>query len=207
VLHSSTKQIIVLSIAFIAFTIIGTISHELGHIAVAKYLGYNTVLHYGSMTYESANGEEIPLIDDILILIGGPLQTFLTAILGIYYLAGRRSIIKNEGMYWKDWLALFLGLFLLRELFNYLMNFTEVHLLQTKDHFTGDEAILSEVVLGQNASILPLINAMVSILGLSWLIFILLPKKYRFNLILSGILGGGLGFVIWMKLIGPLVLS
>lgn len=36
---------------FIVFTVIGTLSHEMGHIAIARILGYKTTLHYGSMNY------------------------------------------------------------------------------------------------------------------------------------------------------------
>lgn len=32
-------------------TIVGTLLHELGHVSVAKYFGYDTVLHYGSMHF------------------------------------------------------------------------------------------------------------------------------------------------------------
>ena len=35
-------HLISIVLAFVVFTIIGTLSHELGHIAVAKYLGYQT---------------------------------------------------------------------------------------------------------------------------------------------------------------------
>ena len=36
---------------FILFTIIGTLSHELGHCSVAKFLGYKPILSYASMTW------------------------------------------------------------------------------------------------------------------------------------------------------------
>jgi hypothetical protein len=48
----SLKNFIVFSIAFVLFTLIGTLSHEFGHIIVAKSLGYKTTLHYGSMNYQ-----------------------------------------------------------------------------------------------------------------------------------------------------------
>ena len=47
------KKPILFSSLFILFTIIGTISHEYGHIIVAKFLGYGTELHYGSMNYDN----------------------------------------------------------------------------------------------------------------------------------------------------------
>ena len=43
------KHLIYFSLGFVLFTIIGTVSHEYGHIIVAKSLGYETTLHYGSM--------------------------------------------------------------------------------------------------------------------------------------------------------------
>ena len=45
------KDFLKISIAFILFTVIGTVSHEYGHIAAAEYLGYETQLHYASMNY------------------------------------------------------------------------------------------------------------------------------------------------------------
>lgn len=45
------KSLLILTIGFILFTVIGTISHEYGHIIVAKSFNYETTLHYGSMDY------------------------------------------------------------------------------------------------------------------------------------------------------------
>ena len=38
-------------LVFILFTIVGTLTHEVGHILIAKFLGYETELYYGSMNY------------------------------------------------------------------------------------------------------------------------------------------------------------
>ena len=45
------KLLLYLVLSFILATIVGTLSHEGGHIAAAKYYGYETTLHYGSMNY------------------------------------------------------------------------------------------------------------------------------------------------------------
>ena len=45
----NVKHLFYLALTFILFTVIGTLTHEGGHIAVAKYYGYETTLHYGSM--------------------------------------------------------------------------------------------------------------------------------------------------------------
>ncbi len=41
-----------LIISFIVATVLGTLSHELGHCVVAKYYGYNVFIHFGSMHWE-----------------------------------------------------------------------------------------------------------------------------------------------------------
>ena len=47
---------------FIFFTVIGTLSHEYGHIAVAKYFGYETELHYGSMEFDDVSKKQDPML-------------------------------------------------------------------------------------------------------------------------------------------------
>ncbi len=54
----SPYYLFLFTMAFIIFTIIGTLTHEYGHIWVAKYFGYKTTLSYGSMTYKP--GESHP---------------------------------------------------------------------------------------------------------------------------------------------------
>ena len=46
------------TVGFMLFTVIGTVSHEYGHIIVAKYFGYETTLHYGSASWDKNNGWE-----------------------------------------------------------------------------------------------------------------------------------------------------
>ena len=52
------KKFLIIVIGFILFTIVGTQSHELGHILVAKFFGYKTSLNYGSMTYSKGKKRE-----------------------------------------------------------------------------------------------------------------------------------------------------
>ena len=54
---------------FIFFTVIGTLSHEYGHIAVAKYFGYETELHYGSMGFDYASKKQDPMFWEIKKII------------------------------------------------------------------------------------------------------------------------------------------
>ncbi|WP_159800890.1 hypothetical protein [Flavobacterium sp. MK4S-17] len=53
------RQYALLSFSFIAFTIIGTISHELGHAFIAKYLvGYEVNVSYASINYKVTELDE-----------------------------------------------------------------------------------------------------------------------------------------------------
>lgn len=42
-----------LTLSFVLATIVGTLSHEIGHIAVARQLGYQTTLYYASSGFYS----------------------------------------------------------------------------------------------------------------------------------------------------------
>lgn len=138
-------------LGFVAFTVIGTLTHELGHIAMAKALGYNTTFHYGSMNYDSkeipkdikeiaqrnknaiSKGENFPgkdrweevrndrIKDRFLISLGGPLQTMVTGTIGLFFLYRRKDSIKKTGLKFADWILIFLSLFWLRELSNLMM--------------------------------------------------------------------------------------
>jgi len=102
------KLFLILTFTFILMTVVGTLSHELGHYAVAEYLGYDARIDYQSMhtdnnlkrkyldsTYQKYSCEiksnlnfpekekfEIKRrkyrSDRIKILAGGPLQTMIT---------------------------------------------------------------------------------------------------------------------------------
>lgn len=50
--HFNLKNFAYLTLTFIVSTIVGILTHEGGHIAVAKYYGYETTLHYASMNWQ-----------------------------------------------------------------------------------------------------------------------------------------------------------
>ena len=82
----SLPQFIFFTFLFILFTIIGTLSHEWGHILFAKALGYQTELHFAHMEVI----EEVRVeFHSFLIFAGGPIQTMLTGTIG--YILLRRT--------------------------------------------------------------------------------------------------------------------
>ncbi len=230
------------------FTVIGTISHEYGHIIVAKYFGYETKLHYGSMNYLPKGyleDEDVIAVRDLtkdyvdieydswpkdikekteeynnilrerywneqsnsglLITIGGPLQTILTGTIGLLILIWRRKSIYKNGLKILDWLAIFLSLFWLREIFNLVTSIGGEIISPNGTWFGGDELYISQ---GLNLwpGTIPLILATIGIVIAIYVVFKIIPKKKRLTFILSGFIGGITGFILWMNIIGPKIL-
>lgn len=137
-----------LFLGFVVFTIIGTLSHEMGHIAMAKLQGFETSLHYGYMQYDIGSfpsdieGVALEYKDEISkgldfpkknrweevrkerqmqrfwVSLGGPLQTVLFGTIGCILLFIKRKRLQEKGLKLLDWIFVFLALFWLREWFN-----------------------------------------------------------------------------------------
>lgn len=242
------KSLIVLTLVFILFTAIGTVSHEYGHIAVAKHFDYETSLHYRSMNYypegylqdsnleayntltkEYWNTEYESWPDDvkkkseeyqnilekrywkekndkgIYVTLGGPLQTILTGVIGLIILFIRRKNIQNENLELIDWLAVFLGLFWLREIFNLVNSLGSEIISQNGKWFGGDEYYISQYLSLWSGTI-PIILGVMGLIVSIYIVFKVVPKDFRLTFIISGLIGGVSGFIIWMNLIGPILL-
>jgi hypothetical protein len=196
-MKASFRNLSLFTTAFILFTINGTLSHELGHIAVAKLLGYETTLHFGSMNWESA--QPYSTKDDFYILIGGPLQTIFTGILGLCILYVRKSRTKWRPI---DWLAIFLSLFWLRPVFNLVISFFNHLYSNTNSYFGGDELRVSNHLTIWEGST-SLSTAIIGFLISYIVVFKIIPTSFRNNFLISGFIGGLGGFLFWFKILGP----
>lgn len=139
-----------LALSFVIATIIGTVSHEMGHIAVAKSLGYKTKLYYASMNYNF--GEKLESLEayhdkhksaiyakedspeklyfkeaykqigkeGYYVSWGGPAQTIIVGTFGFVMLWLRRKKVSEYGMKAVDWIFVLLAFFWSRQLFNFL---------------------------------------------------------------------------------------
>lgn len=242
------KSLIILSAVFILFTVIGTISHEYGHIVVAKYYGYETSLHHASMNYYpkgyledkdlkaydslseaywSIDYESWPnevreayqnhrkKLDErywselkdkgLYVTIGGPVQTITTGIIGLMLLFFRKKSIRTQGFKFLDWLAVFLGLFWLRQVFNLVHSIGREIIAPDGRWFGGDEYHIAKGLNLWPGAISVILGAM-GLLVSAYIIFYFVPKNLRLTLILSGFIGGISGFVLWMNILGPMIL-
>ncbi len=107
--------------AFIAFTIVGTVSHEFGHFIVGRALGYETTLHYAYTSFGFCKvSQELKTIyqnnpdviksglssphkdrydqlmaktikNNFWITLGGPFQTVLTGSIGLCLVLWRKT--------------------------------------------------------------------------------------------------------------------
>lgn len=196
------KQLLLLGLSFIAFTIIGTLLHELGHITVAKIYGIDTQLHFGSMEWDD---EESTNRQAFWISAGGPIQTMLFGTIGYLIILGRKQKIRKSGLGFFEWVLLFLGLFWLRQIFNLLQGILSFAMGKDNLLFGGDERYLSESLQIPTGSI-SILTALFGLWICCHLVFGIVPKSLRGTFILSGLLGGTIGFVFWMYLLGPIVL-
>ena len=229
------SEIFLISLPFIAFTFIGTLSHEYGHIFVANYFGYETTLHYGSMNYKNNSTEyrikEIYLRNEteiknfqpfpekaifeklakkiacerLFIFIGGPTQTIVTATIGTIFLLLRKRKIHEFGIKFIDWLFVFLALFWLRQVFNLFTSLLNAIIFDNQNYFGGDEKVIATLLKIPKGTIAIPLGVLGILISLH-VIFIILPLDKRLNFILGGILGGILGYIIWFEILGPIIL-
>lgn len=237
ILTINFKYLFLFIFCFIIFTVIGTISHEFGHIIVAKNLGYKTKLHYGSMSFKEQNNLENQKIielfkkneiaiknnidfDDkkqfeklvmnqknnsLLIDLGGPIQTVFTGLFGFIFLIFRLKYNKYKFSNF-DWFLVFLSLFWLRQVFNPIISISR-RFIRGKGNYFGrsDETQISQFFELPKGT-LDIILGFIGLLICSYVILVLIPKENRFTFLISGLIGGSLGFYIWMYKIGPILL-
>ncbi|MCH4824396.1 hypothetical protein ML462_14580 [Gramella lutea] len=207
----------------------------MGHIIVAESLGYDTELHYGSMSFDtSALNDKLDSIyvknryqiendlpyeqkkqfdetfaklvnEGVLVTLGGPIQTIFTGITGLIILFVRRKKIQEQGLKLPDWLAVFLSLFWLREVFNLFHSIIFELIYKEENYFGGDERYISEY-FGLGSGTLPIILGITGLLISLLVIFKVLPGKLQFPFILSGLKGGISGFIFWFEFLGPVLL-
>lgn len=226
------KKSVLIILSFILFTIIGTLTHEAGHIVPAKILGYQTTLHYGSMEWDGeflkyskalykkyATADKIPQYesehlnklksneknDNFWILIGGPLQTMFTGMLGIFILFRRKHTLNKTPFGMINWLGVFLSLFWSRQIFNFLIGGFTFLSGRKNTPFGGDEAVISEQLYLPSGTV-GIITAILAIVICSIIVFRIVPRQDRKVFITSGILGSVLGYAIWFEWIGPWIL-
>lgn len=228
------RLFISISLGFILFTIIGTLSHEGGHHLTAKSLGYHSEIHYAyTVSFDPVlmgkikaiytrnkaaiekrhNFPEKHLFDkynkqfdqgQIIIIAGGILQTILTGSLGFFLLLYRRK--KSQKPFnWLDWSLVLVALFWLREVFNAFIAILIGLINNSGKYFGGDEANLA-ALWGLPKGVIALPLGIIGLVICLYIIFKLIPIHQRLTFIIGGFVGGVSGYIIWIYMLGPMLL-
>jgi len=199
------QLLIYLIVAFIFTLIIGTLSHECGHFFAAKSIGLDAKIHFDFCSITNYNNVEATLFRKILFIAGGPLQTILTGIIGLCLLfANKSKILLLDKLTLKYWIYVFLSFFWIRQTFNFIMWVIE---FLTHGTFTKrcDEVKLAIYFQMPEWSI-TFTTALLGLIIAIFVIFKFIPIKQRFTFILAGLIGGSIGYYIWIESIGKLIM-
>lgn len=226
------RLVFLLSITVIVFTAIGTLSHELGHAAVARYYGRTPRIHFGS-TSSTATPED-SLFQDIAlrnhaeiragkafserarfealkrriftgqrnIIWGGPAQTMLTGTIGLALVLHRWRHFRSAGR-----LSAGQWLIVFLTLF-WLRQVLNGVLSVAAFVITGTyAATLDEVRLAMYYGLpvwsIGFVTAMLAAL-VCVIVICAIPKRQRTALLVAFIAGAPAGYVIWFRVLGPL---
>jgi FtsH-binding integral membrane protein len=215
-------------------TVVGTLTHELGHYSVSKYLGYEASINYQSSTHwdndldeyfkevykkypnEIKNNLDFPekekyrrtfekyQSDNFWILLGGPLQTTLTGSLGlIFLLVYRHKFIKLDQITPIGWTLIFISLFWLRQVANLFMAIL-TFISKGKPSYRGDEIRLA-LHLDINIWTIQVVTGLIGLTVL-FIILRLLPKTIILTFLVSGMIGGTLGYYLWLIKFGQYIM-
>lgn len=216
-------------------TIVGTLSHEYGHAAVAKYFGYEVSVSYGYMTWHNIEvssfmestyleycdeieaGLDFPKKEKFQsvmketsengfwITLGGPIQTMLVGTIGFFLLIfNRKKFRKSDTLSISQWIMVFLALFWLRQPTNLFTAFLQ-YVIHDRFLLGGDEIVLALHLEWAVWSIITF-TAMIGAAVLIVVVFYIVPSIKRITFLLAGLCGGIVGYLLWLKWIGPLVL-
>lgn len=224
-----------LFMGFIVSTIVGTLSHELGHYTVAKSMGYEARINFGmtpwydkvnkpfiDSTYSKyydqiKNNKDFPdkekffriqtkfSLDSFWILLGGPLQTMLTGTFGLIFLITYKRRLNNVYQLSKT------GWLLVFTSLFWLRQTTNLFtgfcflIMTGKTSYRGDEIRLA-FHLGIPLWTIEIVTGIIGAIILLYVILKIIPEKQRLTFILSGLFGGVTGYILWLKALGPILM-
>jgi hypothetical protein len=208
----------------------GTLSHEAGHIAVARWLGYETKLYYASMStladdsavyagrcgpppaaeadqpaYAECRWQEEKR-ESLLISLGGPLQTMLSGTIGLAWLLwNRRKHAAAESLSRAGWCAVLLALLWVRQVFNQLRYGLD-WIQGAIDIPTGGDEEWIAVVLGIPRWSILAASGLIGVIVCCVVVGYGVPAPQRRPMLIGASVGGATGYILWMNVLGPYLL-
>jgi hypothetical protein len=205
VLTIDKKLFTYLAIGFIVATVIGTLSHEFGHFIVAEFFGYDAHIAYDYTWWTNpSSSPKNYSSDNFWITLGGPFETMMTGTIGFaMILLFRKTFQTALSLSFLQWVIIFIALFWLRQSANLVVEIG----YRFKGHLSiqGDEIKLARYLQIPDWSI-SLLTAVIGVVILAIIIFKFIPNQQRLTFILSGLVGGILGYVLWLHVFGHLLM-
>ncbi len=194
-MSTPSKWLVPFSCALVASPIF-VLLHEIGHYVAGVCLGFSATLHYDQVTGTMPK-EALTWRGDALQASAGPLVQVVLAAAGFAWLRSLREDRREAAVTMKDWLAtVFVGL----NAGHWLRGFADPLGCQQ----LIDEARVSGA-MGLRPTVLPCLFACLAVVALLATLR-LHPPGNRLLPFLSMAAGGAIGFVVWIKLAGPLLL-
>ena len=200
------KLFIGLFLAFFASTIIGTLSHELGHYIIAKHQGLDARINYGStiLSTPDPNNSIIPS-SPIATTLGGPLQTILTGTIGLLLLfIFRKRFHSTDKLSYGQWIIIFLSLFWLRQTANFC-KWLGGYFINGKFSSNSDEIRIANYFDLPTWTVIS-ITAIIGAFVLAIITFKFIPSRQRTTFLTAGLLGGISGFYFWLIQFGKYIM-
>lgn len=229
------KLFIILSLVFIAATVIGTLSHELGHYLVAKTYGFKASISYAYVDYNNSDvmdsisvitskylvqiKRDEPFSDketydrlvakylknNFWVIVGGPLQTLLTGTIGLLLLFTWQRSFRTT-----QTLAGRQWLVIFITLFwlretANLVMWFGSFLLTGEISYSADEIKIARY-LNLPFWLIMTIFGLIGAVVLHTVIFKFIPKQQRITFIVAGLAGGITGYILWIMLLGPVLM-
>ncbi len=197
------KLLLYLTTAFIAATVVGTLLHEGGHFMVAEGLGHEASVHYGFVSF----GDRGSVTNDhsFFILVGGVVSTLAIGTTGLILLyVHRRSFANATALSVRQWVAVFLSLFWLRQLFNGSFGLWR-YLHKGTFRSRGDESRIDRYLnWPYGTTLLP--TAVIGLVVLAVVCFVVVPRAQRATFLLAMALGCSAGYYLWLVEFGAVLL-
>ena len=195
------KLLFVIVLLFMLFTIVGTLTHESAHYGVANYLGCRAKIRFNSTSYGCY---KLHADYAILITMAGPLQTMIVGTIGHMYVIYNKKYYTNLSLLSpKHWLGLFMAFFWLREVFMGIS--TSIQLLFIKNYESSSDEYSIADYYNLPPYSLVIVTSIIGIL-VSCHLLLLIPIVQRKIFLKGALIGSISGYVLWMKMIGPLLL-
>lgn len=229
------KLFIYVFLGFIAFTVIGTLSHEGGHYLAARYYGNEAAIYYQSCGITKANDirkQERALFvkyrDSIVNNHSFPerdkyleLEQKLNAERRVFGMAGPIQtlltgtlgllflIFTKKKYFATEELRPIMLIPILTALFwlRPLANLAGGLLLYIR---TGCRGYSDEIGLAQDFNLAPqtieLAIGGIAAIVFAYVVFVIIPLKSRLTFLIGGLLGGVAGYYLWLIKFGPIIL-